>query len=59
MERELVMAIARVPAATHDPASDHAPIGDLASFLRLYERHLRAGNRAETTIHKYVLTARQ
>jgi hypothetical protein len=46
------MASARVPAA------DTGAI-ELASFLRLYERHLRAANRAETTIYKYLLAARQ
>jgi site-specific recombinase XerD len=34
-------------------------IGALASHLRLYERHLRSANRAETTIYKYLLAARQ
>lgn len=53
------MASARVPAPVQDSPRDEAPVGDLSSFLRLYERHLRAGNRAETTVYKYVLTARQ
>jgi site-specific recombinase XerC len=39
-------------------ASDTGTV-ELGSYLRLYERHLRAGNRAETTIDKYVLAARQ
>ena len=53
------MTSARVPAPAQDSPRVEAPIGDLSSFVRLYERHLRAGNRAETTIYKYVLTARQ
>jgi site-specific recombinase XerD len=36
-----------------------AETGALASYLRLFERHLRAANRAEPTISKYMLTARQ
>jgi site-specific recombinase XerD len=32
---------------------------ELSSYLRLYERHLRAGNRADTTVYKYLLAARQ
>jgi site-specific recombinase XerC len=36
-----------------------AEVGSLASNLRLYERSLRAANRAEPTIYKYLLTARQ
>jgi site-specific recombinase XerD len=34
-------------------------VGALASHLRLYERHLRAANRADTTIYKYLLAAHQ
>jgi site-specific recombinase XerD len=34
-------------------------VGELASYLRLYERSLRAANRAETTVYKYGLAARQ
>jgi site-specific recombinase XerD len=34
-------------------------VGALASHLRLYERHLRATNKADTTVYKYLLTARQ
>ena len=41
------------------PAAVEAPIGDLGSYLRLYERHLRAANRADATIYKYLLAARQ
>jgi site-specific recombinase XerD len=40
-------------------AAVEAPIGDLGSYLRLYERHLRAANRADATIYKYLLAARQ
>jgi site-specific recombinase XerD len=43
---------ATVPAASTD-------IGELGSHLRLYERHLRSANRAEATIYKYLLAARQ
>jgi integrase/recombinase XerC len=32
---------------------------ELSSYLRLYERHLRAGNRADATVYKYLLAARQ
>jgi hypothetical protein len=41
------------------PATADAPIGDLGSYLRLYERHLRAANRADATIYKYLLAVRQ
>jgi site-specific recombinase XerD len=34
-------------------------IGELGSYLRLYERSLRAANRAESTIYKYRLAAEQ
>jgi site-specific recombinase XerD len=40
-------------------AAVEMPIGDLGSHLRLYERHLRAANRADATIYKYLLAARQ
>lgn len=40
-------------------AATSTSVGDLASHLRLYERSLRAANRAEPTIYKYVLTAQQ
>jgi len=33
--------------------------GELAGSLRLYERSLRAANRAETTIYKHLLAATQ
>jgi site-specific recombinase XerC len=46
------MASTRVPASTET-------VGELDSYLRLYERSLRAANRADTTIYKYVLAARQ
>jgi site-specific recombinase XerD len=49
----------RLPAKARETDGVEAPVGDLASYLRLYERSLRAGNRAEATIYKYVLTARQ
>jgi site-specific recombinase XerD len=45
-------------ASTRVPAADIAAV-ELASFLRVYERHLRSTNRAETTIYKYLLAARQ
>jgi site-specific recombinase XerD len=45
-------------ASTRVPAADTRAV-ELASFMRLYERHLRAANRAETTIYKYMLNARQ
>ncbi len=48
------MGIPKVAAGTTS-----SEVGDLASHLRLYERHLRAQNRAEPTIYKYTLTARQ
>ena len=51
------MATARLSAPTRETAA--VSVGDLASYLRLYERSLRAGNRAETTIYKYLLSARQ
>jgi site-specific recombinase XerD len=39
-------------------ATDTGP-GELASSLRLYERSLRAANRAESTVYKYLLAAQQ
>jgi site-specific recombinase XerC len=41
------------------PDQELAGVGDLAAHLRLYERHLRAANRADTTVYKYLLAARQ
>jgi site-specific recombinase XerD len=49
----------RVAAAELDTVGVEAPIGGLGSYLRLYERHLRAANRADATIYKYGLAARQ
>jgi site-specific recombinase XerD len=49
------MATATV-AATKE---GRAAAGELASSLRLYERSLRAANRAESTIYKYLLAATQ
>jgi site-specific recombinase XerD len=45
-----------VPNVAADRAAE---VGDLASNLRLYERSLRAQNRADATIYKYVLVAGQ
>jgi hypothetical protein len=44
------------PNVAAEPTS---AVGDLASTLRLYERSLRAANRAEPTVYKYLLNARQ
>jgi hypothetical protein len=46
------MASTRVPASTET-------VGELGSYLRLYERSLRAANHADTTIYKYRLAALQ
>jgi site-specific recombinase XerD len=48
-------AMERVRVAAHV----EAPIGDLGSYERLYERHLLAANRADARIYKYLLAARQ
>ena len=42
-----------------EPRVAASSVGDLSSYLRLYERHLRAANRADATVYKYLLTARQ
>jgi len=43
----------------HEAIPNTEAVGELGSYLRLDERSLRAANRAESTVHKYLLAVHQ